>query len=458
MTLTIDNPTQPKQVPVKAVSFLQALRTGILKSPLKPFEAGWREWGDFYYFQIRNFPVPIISHPAYAQEIFVTQRDSFQKMGNAPAGDVLALVLGQGLITNHDNESWLSQRRMMQPMFHKKRLAAMSEKMVEAGNRLLARWANIEEGAIVDINHEMMMVTMDIISQTLFSSDVLEKANVVGESVTEALHFAFSQRGLIKFPIHWPLPKNIRFRRAMAVLDSTVYEFIDQRRGHEAEYDDLLSMLMEARDEETGEGMTRLQLRDEVASFFGAGHETTSHALTWTLYLLSQHPNAMQTLQKEVDEVLNGRSPTFADLPKLSYTKMVFEEAMRLFPPVPIIPRFSANETEIDGFRVPAGSVNLVSVWNIHRHPDIWDNPLQFQPERFAPENSNQRHRMAFMPFGGGQRMCIGNNFAIYEGQMLLAMMVQNFDFKLKEGFEPQLDLAITLQPKTGMPMKIQAR
>ena len=456
MTIAIQNQSRP--VPAKELSFIKALLSGAVKAPLKPFEEGWREHGDFYYFQVNNFPVPIISHPEYAQEMFVTQRDVFQKMGKSPRGDVLSLVLGQGLITNHDTESWLSQRRMIQPMFHRKRLANMSEKMVEAGERMLERWSLYEAGKMVDINHEMMTVTMDIISQSLFSSDVLGKANAVGHSVTEALHFAFGRRALITLPMSWPLPKNNRFRKAMRVLDDTVYEFIDQRRGHEHEFDDLLSMLMEARDEASGEGMTRLQLRDEVASFFGAGHETTSHALTWTLYLLSQNLDVMQKLQEEVDGVLNGRLPTFSDLPNLAYTKMVFEEGMRLFPPVPIVPRYAAVETEIDGYRVPAKSINLTSIWNIHRHPDIWDEPEAFKPERFTPENSKNRHRMAFMPFGGGQRMCIGNNFALYEGQMLLAMMVQNFNFELKEGFKPKLDLAITLQPKTGMPMRIFPR
>lgn len=456
--MTVAVQTNAKPAPANKMSLFRAIMTGAVRAPIKPFEEAWRKYGDLHYFQVRDIFVPIISNPAYAQEVFVTQRDTFLKMGHAPQGDVLALVLGQGLITNHDTESWLSQRRMIQPMFHKKRLAAMSDTMVSATSRMLERWEAYSDSELIDINTEMMKVTMDIISQTMFSSDVLEQANVVGHSIGEATHFAFSQRGLIKIPMNWPVPKNIRFRKAMAALDEIVYDFIDKRRGHESEFDDLLSMLMEARDEDTGEGMTRLQLRDEVASFFAAGHETTSNALTWTLYLLSQNPDAMQKLQAEVDEVLNGRLPTFADLPNLKYSKMVLEEGMRLFPPVPIIPRYTYDETEIDGYKIPASSVVLTSVWNIHRHPDIWDDPLAFKPERFAPENSKERHRMAFMPFGAGQRMCIGNNFAMYEGQMLLAMMVQTYNFELKEGFEPKLDLAITLQAKTGMPMRLTRR
>ena len=456
MTIAVQN--QARSVPVKEESIIQALFSGAISAPIEPFEKSWRELGDLYQYKIRQFPVSIISHPEYAQEILVRQKEVFQKMGKSPRGDVLALVLGDGLITNHDTDSWLSQRRMMQPMFHRKRLASLSEKMAEGGQRMLDRWARRPAGTMVDINQEMMMVTMDIISQSLFSSDVLQDANRVGDSVTEALHFAFSRRGLITFPLSWPLPAHRRFKKALEVLDELVYTFIDQRQGHEHEFDDLLSMLMEARDEETGEGMTRLQLRDEVASFFGAGHETTSHALTWTLYQLSQNPDIMEKLQDEVDGVLNGRLPTFADLPNLPYTKMVFEEAMRLYPPVPILPRFAMEETEIDGYHVPGRTISLISIWNIHRHPDVWEDPLTFKPERFAPENSKERHRMAFMPFGGGQRMCIGNNFALYEGQMLLAMMVQNYNFELKEGFEPVLDLAITLQPKTGMPMRLTPR
>ncbi|MEM7334169.1 MAG: cytochrome P450 [Chloroflexota bacterium] len=456
MTIAVEKQARP--VPIKEESIISALLSGAISAPIKPFENNWRELGDFYYYQVRNFPVSIISHPKYAQEVLIRQRDVFQKMGKSPRGDVLALVLGDGLITNHDTDSWLSQRRMMQPMFHRKRLASLSEKMVDGGQRMLDRWSKLSPGATVDINDEMMLVTMDIISQSLFSSDVMNDAGRVGSSVTEALHFAFSRRGLFTFPLSWPLPAHRRFRKAMTVIDEVVYNFIDQRQGHEHEFDDLLSMLMEARDEETGEAMSRLQLRDEVASFFGAGHETTSHALTWTLYLLTQNPEAMKKLQDEVDTVLNGRLPTFNDLPNLPYTKMVFEEGMRLFPPVPLLPRYAMEETEIDGFRVPENTIGLISIWNIHRHPDIWEDPLAFKPERFAPELSKARHRMSFMPFGGGQRMCIGNNFALYEGQMLLAMMVQNYQFELQEGFEPVLDLAITLQPKTGMPMKVYPR
>ena len=456
MTIALRN--ELKTVPILKQNILTALISGTERAPLKPFENGWRRYGDLYYFQIGNFPIPILSHPAYAQEVFVTQRDVFQKMGHSPRGDVLSLVLGQGLITNHDTESWLSQRRMIQPLFHKKRLAVMSEKMAQAGERMLERWSDLEAGTTLDINHEMMTLTMDIVLQTMFSSDMMAKANLVGHSINEALHFAFSQRGLVRWPMSWPLPQNIRFKKAMKVLDETVYELIDGRRGHESDFDDLLSMLMEARDEETGQGMSREQLRDEVASFFGAGHETTSHALTWTLYLLSQNREALVKLQAEVDRVLNGRSPAFADLPNLPYTKMVFEESLRLFPPVPIVPRYSMTETEIDGFPIPKGAVNLTSVWNIHRHPDIWQDPEAFMPERFGADQVKGRHRLAFMPFGAGQRLCIGNNFALYEGQMLLALMVQKFNFQLKPGYEPELNLAITLKPKHGLPMIIWPR
>lgn len=456
--MTIAAEVEQKAVPIHKMSLFKAVISGAVDDPIQTFGDGWKQYGDLYQFQVKGVPVTIVSHPAYAQEVLTTQRDVFQKMGHSPRGDVLALVLGQGLITNHDTESWMTQRRMMQPMFHKRRLAVMAQKMGEAGQRMLDRWAQYDSEQTIDINHEMMLVTMDIVSQTMFGSDVLERATQVGDSINDALHFAFSRRGLFAWPLSWPLPQHIRYKKAMKILDEIVYDMIDQRRGHEHEYDDFLSMLMEARDEESGEGMDRLQLRDEVASFFGAGHETTSHALTWTLYLLSQHPEAMAKLQKEVDGVLNGRLPTFDDLPNLPYTKMVFEEAMRVYPPVPMLPRYAVKETFVDGYHVPARSITLMSIWNIHRNPDVWENPEQFMPERFEPEQMKARHRMAFMPFGGGQRMCIGNNFALIEGQMLLAMMVQAFDFTLQEGYKPELDLAITLRPKHGLPMRLSPR
>lgn len=451
-------PEQTKSVPTQKQSLLKAFWSGVLRAPLAPMERGWRESGDLYHFYVGREPFPIISHPDYAQEVLVTQRDVFQKLGKAPRGDVLALVLGNGLITNADTNSWLAQRRMMQHMFHKRRLAAMAHEMTAAGERMLLRWAALPDGAEVDINNEMMHVTMEIVTRTMFSSGMTQDENRVGDSINEALHFAFHRRGPVQLPLDWPLPQHRRFRRAVRVLDETVYGFIDQRRGHEAAYDDLLSMLMAARDAETGEGMSRQQLRDEVATIFGAGHETTSHGLTWTLYLLAQHPDVMARLQAEVDGVLHGRFPTFADLPTLPYTRMVFEEALRLYPPAPIVPRYAAVETAVDGYRIPAGSINLILIWNIHRHPDVWERPQTFWPARFAPERSEARHRMAFMPFGGGQRMCIGNNFAMIEGQLLLAMMAQAYSFSAPADYTPQLDLAITLRPKHGLPLRLHRR
>ena len=458
MTSLIHPPSAIQETPIVKVNPLTAVLRGSGTQPLLLFENGWRQHGNMFRLQIGPRQLNIVSHPDYAHEILVNQRDQFHKPGVAPRGDLLSIVLGQGLITNYDRDSWLSQRRMMQPMFHRKRLQIMSEKMQAAGGRMLSRWASLPTDQPVDITDEMMTVTMDIITETLFSTNILDRAQKLGHSVGDALHFAFARRGIIQLPLWLPTPANRKFKQAIQTLDETVYWFIDQRLAENKSYDDLLSMLIEARDEETGEGMSRLQLRDEVTTFFGAGHETTSNALSWALFLLARHPEIMTRLQAEVDGVLNGRLPGFDDLPNLPYTKMVLEEAMRLYAPAPIIPRYTLEETQVGGLRVPADTLSLISVWNIHRHPDFWDAPEQFQPERFAPEATKARHRMAYMPFGGGQRMCIGNNFAMIEGQMLLAMMIQTYAFELDPAYEPELDLAITLRPGNGLPMRLRRR
>lgn len=445
------------KMPTVSIPLPLAVLRGIGRDPIQTMENGWRKNGDLFAFKVANQKFIVVSNPEYAREVLINQRTTFLKPALSPQGDLLMLVLGNGLVSNADYDSWFSRRRMMQPMFHRRRLGAMAAKMLDAGDRMLERWAQLPSGAAVDIDHEMMQVTMDIVTQVMFSSDVLDQAAHIGDAVNHALKYVFDQRKPLKMPRFVPTPANLRFQRSLETLDQLIYGLIDKRRGHEAEYDDLLSMLLEARDEDTGEGMKRQELRDEVATIFGAGHETTSHTLAWTLYLLAQHPQVMTKLQAEVDTVLDGHSPAVAALKQLPYTQMVVEESMRLIPSIPAVPRYASQPTLIDGVEVPVANV-IVSIFNIHRHPDFWDSPEAFDPERMTPTRKKARHRLAWMPFGAGQRMCIGNNMALMESQLLLAQMVQRFNFRLVAGQKVEREMAVALRPKNGIKLHIIPR
>jgi cytochrome P450 len=421
----------------------------------------WREYGDVVRMNLALRHMTMISHPELARDVMVDGRAVFTKIHRAdgkPTG--LQLALGEGLLTNANHDSWLSQRRMMQPMFHRKSIDAMGAKMIAGGNRLLNRWdKTFQSGDVIEANHEMMRVTLDIINQTMFSADVVEEAENVGPAVTTMARFAFNyERSPIKPPMWAPLPRVRRFKSARSRIDEIIYGLIRSRRESGEMHGDLLDMLLAARDEDTGEGMTDQQLRDEVITIFGAGHETTSNALTWTWYALSQHPDILKRLQNELDTILQGKTPKVDDLTNLPYTKAVLEESLRVFPPAPLIPRQVMEDAVIGGYKIEAGSRALINVYNIHRHPDFWEDAETFTPERFLPEARNQIDRNAYIPFGAGARLCIGNNFALMEGQLLLAMIAQRYELKLVEDHPVVKEVAITLRPHHGMKMQLFAR
>jgi cytochrome P450 len=302
-------------------------------------------------------------------------------------------------------------------------------------------------------------LTLRILGRALFSTDVAEYAEVIGRTVTIANEHT-NRRLLapIALPETLPLPAQRRFVAARATLDRIIYGMIEERRRSGEDTGDLLSMLLGARDEETGEGMNDLQLHDEVVNLLLAGHETVSLCLTWTAYLLSAHPDVARRLRTEIDEVLEGRTPTLDDVPRLKYTTMVLQESLRLYTPVWNLPRQPIADDEIGGFRVRGGEMIFLIPYVTHRHPQFWDNPEGFDPERFTEERSEGRPRYAFFPFGGGPRQCIGNSFAMLEMQISLAMLVQSYRLSLVPGHRVALEPMITLRPKYGMRMTIAAR
>ncbi len=447
-TVSLNQPikTAPGPTPLPIIGNALEFRQGVLEA----MQRGHQMYGDVFQLKIGKRHVFVVSHPALAQEVLIDRAAEFPK-----AQAILRLILGDGLVTNTDHTSWLTQRRMMQPMFHRQRLNAMGDKMVKAGESLLERWQEKDQ-TMFDLDFEMMQVTLDIITQTMFSSDLRAEASKLGHTLGDALHFLQQRiQSPIQLPLEWKIPTHEKYRANKAALDNLIMSVINERRSTQPK-DDLLDMLLEARDADTGEGMTDQQLLDEVITIFGAGHETTAHTLTFAWYALAKHPQILEKLHQELDTVLAGRAPTIDDLAKLEYTKQIFEETMRHYPTAPsTTPRLALENTTLGGYAVPKGALISVNIYNIQHHSEFWDNPNEFRPERF--QNRQEKHRLEFMPFGAGARKCIGNNLALMEGQLLLAQIAQKYNIILEQP-TMQLEQSITLRAKGGLRVRLEKR
>jgi cytochrome P450 len=367
-------------------------------------------------------------------------------------------VVGNGLVTS-EGDFWKRQRRIANPAFHRRRIESWAKVMTEATEQMLRTWGPLrEENSVVDIQAEMMALTLRIVGETLLSVDVTGESAEVGDAVTVAFeHIGRRTRTPLTFPEWVPTPRNVRFNRAMATLNRVVGEIIAARRQSGEIGDDLLGMLMDTQDEETGERMNDPQLRDEVMTMFLAGHETTATNLTWTFYLLSKHPEVERRLRAEINEVLEGRTPTVGDLAQLGYLDRVLKESQRLFPPVPMVERIALDDDILDGFRIRKDSYVLLCTYATHRHPDFWENPDAFDPDRFLPERFESVPKNAFLPFSIGQRKCIGDRFATMEAKLVLATVLAHTQLTLQAGHLLKLDPSVTLRSANGMPMRVAA-
>jgi cytochrome P450 len=421
-----------------------------------PFQSlcDWRrDYGNLVSFRLATRHFYLISHPKLIEQALIKQSDVFVKMYDPKKPTGLALVLGQGLVTSQ-GELWQRQRRLMQPVFQRRNLASLLPQIVTAGNNLLARWRLLGDGAEVNLADEMMRLTLEVITQTMFSTSVLDKIERVAPALDTLLRYAAkSVVNPFRMPLFIPTQANREFNAASALLDDLIYGIIEQRRSQSTVHNDLLDMLLNASDD-NGELMSDKQIRDEVITIFTAGHETTANLLTWTLYLLARHPDVLAKLRQELDN-LQGNIPTAEDLQQLVYTKAVLNESMRLRPPVGIMMRRISKDTEVDGYLLKQGRLAIFSIYNIHHHPDFWQQPEQFDPERFL---SAENRRFSFMPFGTGERICIGNHFALLESQLLLSMIIQHFDVQLLNTEEAEVEMAVTLKPKGGVPVKLAVR
>jgi cytochrome P450 len=414
-----------------------------------------QQYGDVVQYHMASFRLVQVSHPDGIQRILQENNHNYTK--DSPTLSEFRRVLGNGLFTS-EGAFWLRQRRLMQPAFHRQRIAALGEMMVNAAQATLKGWQSASAGGKpMEVSQEMMVLTLEIACRALFSADIQPHVQEIGRAVTEVVEevvFRFDHPFYPSPP--FLTPRNRRYQAAMQTLDRIAYELIQQRRRQPVEGGDLLSLLMEMRDEDTGLGMTDQELCDEVVTLLIAGHETTAAALSWTFYLLSQNPSVEQSLRAELDQVLADRLPSAADLPSLPYTRMVVDESMRLYPPAWVTERIAEADDEICGYTIPAGTIVVVSPYVMHRHPAYWENPERFDPGRFLPERSAGRPRFAYFPFGGGPRMCIGNSMALMEAQLVLASVYQRYHLELAS--EPPVEPLplVILRQKGGLWMKVQ--
>ena len=400
-------------------------------------------------FRMFNLTVYQISEPAEIQHVL---QDNARNYVKGKLFDFMRNLVGNGLFVS-DGEFWLRQRRMMQPAFHQRRLVSLVEGMVTETQVSLERWSQAAaNGQVVDIAEEMTALAMRVVTRALFSSGLSGKEKRLAEAVTLILdEISFRFRMPFYPPLSFPTPRNRRTQAALRTIDDVVFEIINTRRstpGDEGK-DDLLAMLMEARDEDDGKGMTDSQLRDETLIMFAAGHETTANAMAWAFYLLDRHPEVFTKLRAEVRGVLNGRAPTAGDLPKLVYTRMVIEEVLRLYPPLLTTNRQALKDDVIGGYTIPAGAAISISPYVLQRDPRYWEDPEKFDPERFSPQAADERPRFAYFPVGGGPRLCIGKEFALFESTIVLAMTVQRFDWQLAPGADVHPLQMVTMRPNS---------
>jgi cytochrome P450 len=422
-----------KAVPGPRGHLLLGSTRDIQRDPLSFGLAMTQQYGDIVRIRLLLWPAYLVNHPDGVKHILQENQQNYNK--DLYPYEIFKPLLGRGLVTN-DGKSWLHQRRLMQPAFHRKQDFA-------------------ERAQQLDIAAEMLRLTLRIVGQALFNIDIGDEMHIVGQALT-TVNKLLSDYIYAPFPpLNVPTMRNRIIQTAFRTLDQVVQGIINQRRQQNMDTDDLLSMLLSVRDEETGQGMNDQQVRDEVMTLLIAGYETVSTALVWTWYLLSQYPEVEHRLHSELDIVLGGDQPTVEHLAELSYTRMVIEEALRLYPPAWIFGRKAIADDEIGGYFIPASSMIVLSPYITHRHPAFWDNPEVFDPERFTPECSAGRPHFAYFPFGGGPRMCIGNNFALMEMQLILATIAQRYKLRLVPGHPVEPEALLSLRPRYGLTMTL---
>ncbi len=439
-----------KYPPGPEQGFFEGLRSPLRRDPLTFMTRVAQEYGDLVclrFFHIRTF---VLTNPEHIENVLIDNAQKFIK------GRVLRAnrhLFGNGLLTS-EGDFWLRQRRMMQPAFHRARIANYAGTMTGCATRLMESW---KPGEPIDLHEAMMRVTLQVVGQTLFSADVERDAPQVGETLQVLLEYTADFRRLVMTPQWLPTRQNLKAKRAVRQLTEIIDRIVHEHRQSSEDNGDLLSLLLRAQDED-GSRMTTQQLRDEALTLFLAGHETTASALSWTWWLLAQNQRVEEKLHAELDKVLNGRTPTLEDLPQLTYTSHIVSESIRLYPPAWAIARLAIEDHELGGYAVPKGTGIAAVPWVVHRDPRWYENPEEFIPERWEGELLRKIPRFAYFPFSFGARQCIGNSFALMEANLVLATIAQQFRFRLVPGREVVPMASITLRPRNGLHVVTESR
>lgn len=414
----------------------------LLHDPLSLFMTITREYGDIVCYRPAPETAYLINHPDYVRHVLVDNSRNYSKATHSNL--IFKNVVGNGLITS-EGDSWRSQRRMMQPVFHKSRIEALSWIVLAETEKMLTAWQNNYDcNQPVSIAREMSALTLAITSRALFGVDLGEKVKEIGDMINRVASL-------------FEKPSNPELLQARSDLQQTVDYIISERRRDFQDTGDLLSAMILAKDDVSGSRMNEISLRDQLMGLLIAGYETTANALTWSWYLLSKNLWAVERLRQQVRQELAGRSPVFADLERLDQVRLVLSEGLRLYPPAWILGRRAIGEDEIGGFSVAPNTVIAICIYTIHRHPQFWENPEVFDPDRFSAERSAGRNKYAYIPFGAGPRQCIGNNFALMEASLIMTCIAQRFELHLVPGVEVQTEPLFVLRPKNDIWMSLHA-
>ena len=412
------------------------------------------EFGDFMLWRA-ILECYYVNHPDYLRPILSQGYEHFSK--RTVDYWALARVAGKGLVTN-DGPHWARQRKLMQPVFGNRNVSAFDETINALTSSLMVRWNARAGGEVIRADREMGRLTLQIAGATLFGTDIERHADeVVG--ILDVVNLNYQEPRAIMTLLPWvPTPHNRKFNRATRRLDGVVHALISARRRAGAGAGDILDRLIEARDEETGEPLDEVQIRDEVVTLMLAGHETTANALTWTLYLLATHPEVEMRLAKDLAAHLGGAPATAADLASVPYLKQVVQESMRIYPPAWAFSRRAEREAEFGGYVLPANAWVMIAPYALHRHPEFWPDAERFDPDRFTPDRSRGRHSYCYLPFGAGPRTCIGAGMAMLEIQLILSQIVQRFRVRVVPGHRVEAVAKVTLKPRYGLPVTLTRR
>lgn len=444
--MKIARPPGPKQKPLWGDLW------DFRRDPIK-FLTKLRTYGEIVYFKLGTQDVYLLNEPDYVKEIFVTQAKNVHKGRGLQRSKKL---LGEGLLTSED-EVHKRQRRLVQPAFHRQRIANYAKVMVDYAAQTRDNW---KANTTISIHEEMMKLTLSVVAKTLFDADVEKEAKELGDAMNVFVNsFDMITLPFIELIEKIPFPRIRALNQSRDLLNKTIYRIINERRIEKKDHGDLLSMLLIAQDEEgDGKGMTDLQVRDEAMTLFIAGHETTANSLTWTWYLLSQHPEIEKKVWQEIDDVLAGRLPSAEDYPKLKYLEMVLSESMRLYPPAWLVGRRVIKECQVGGYTLPVNAIVFQCQYLMHHDERYFPDPFKFDPERWTPSEKEKRPRYSYFPFGGGPRQCIGEPFAWMEGVLMLATIAQKWQLTLPQDYKVEMQPLITLRTKKEIPMKLVLR